>query len=403
MQPWIRKYRPETLKEVQGQDSAVTHLKEFVAKFGKGKKTVLAYGPSGSGKTCSVYALANELNYEILEINASDTRNTEQLNSKLGSAIKQQSLFKKGKIILVDEIDGLSGKQDRGATSALAKLIDETSFPIIMTANNPWDKKFSTLRRKAELVQFHHLNYTSIFAFLKRICHKEGIKYDETLLRSLSRKAGGDLRAAINDLETLVGDKKELKKQDLEELGERQQVENIIQALVKVFKTTDSYVAKTAFDNVDEDINKIVLWLDENLPKEYTKPEDLARAYDKLSKADVFKGRIRRQQHWRFLVYINDLITAGIALSKNEKYKNFVKYGPTTRILKLWRANMKYMKRKAIAEKIAEKTHSSTKVSIQNTLPYLQIIFKKNKKIGDELADYFEFDKEEAEWLSKAA
>jgi len=115
----------------------------------------------------------------------------------------------------------------------------------------------------------------------------------------------------------------------------------------------------------------------------------------------VFKGRIRRWQHWRFLVYINDLITAGIALSKDEKYKGFTKYGPTTRIFKLWKAKMKYMKRKAIAEKIAEKTHSSKKSIIQNTLPYMQVIFKKNKKSGDDLAEYFKLDKEEVDWLRK--
>jgi len=401
MQSWIRKYMPETSKDVVGQDTAVSHVKGFIQNFGIGKKAVLLYGPSGCGKTCSVHALANELNYEILEINASDTRNQEQLNLRLGVAVKQQSLFKKSKIILVDEIDGLSGRKDRGAATTLAKIIDKSSFPIVMTANNPWDQKFSILRRKSELIQFHHLNYISIFDFLKKICREESISYDEPLLRSLARKVGGDLRAAINDLQTLTGDKKEFKKQSLDELGERQQTETMMQALTKVFKTTDPDVARAAFDNVNENTDKIFLWLDENLAKEYTKPQDLARAYDKLSRADVFRGRIRRWQHWRFLVYINDLITAGIALSKDEKYKGFTKYGPTTRIFKLWKAKMKYMKRKAIAEKIAEKTHSSKKSIIQNTLPYMQVIFKKNKKSGDDLAEYFKLDKEEVDWLRK--
>ena len=139
----------------------------------------------------------------------------------------------------------------------------------------------------------------------------------------------------------------------------------------------------------------------QNLPEEYQKPEDLARAYDCLSRADVFNGRIRRWQHWRFLVYVNALISAGVAVAKDEKYKSFTSYKPTTRILKLWRANMKYQKRKSIASKIADKTHTSSKRALQDTLPYLSIIFRKNKKLAGQLAQEFELDKDEVEWLKK--
>ena len=81
---------------------------------------------------------------------------------------------------------------------------------------------------------------------------------------------------------------------------------------------------------VKEDLDESFLWLEENLPKEY-EGKDLERAFDCLSRADVFKGRIRRWQHWRFLVYINDLMTAGIALSKDEKYKKVISYTPQKR------------------------------------------------------------------------
>ena len=69
---------------------------------------------------------------------------------------------------------------------------------------------------------------------------------------------------------------------------------------LRFYKSTDPNVAITAFENVEEKLDQQLLWIDENLPKEYTKPEDLAKAYDKLSKADVFNRRIRRWQHYRF-------------------------------------------------------------------------------------------------------
>jgi len=143
-----------------------------------------------------------------------------------------------------------------------------------------------------------------------------------------------------------------------------------------------------------------LLWIDQNLPFEYVKAEDLARAYDKLSKADVFNRRIRRWQHWRFLVYINALITAGVAVSKDEKYKKFVQYKPTGRLLKLWWAKQKGMKKKAIAGKIAEKTHSSVREVLKD-IEYFKVIFKKNKEMGKAIAEYVDLDKEEVSWLRK--
>ena len=98
---------------------------------------------------------------------------------------------------------------------------------------------------------------------------------------------------------------------------------------------------------------------------------------------------------------INALITAGIAVSKKEKYKNYVQYKPTGRLLKLWWAKQKAMKKKAIAEKIAEKTHTSAKYALKNTLPYLQVAFKKNKNFRNGLVQELDLSEEEIEWLMK--
>lgn len=402
MNPFTFKYQPKTTKEIIGQNEAIKKLKDFVINFKKQKKNAaLLYGPSGTGKTISAYAIAKELNLEILEVNASDVRNADEINSLLGSAIGQMSLFSKGKLILVDEIDGLSGTKDRGGLQAITKLIEKSSFPIILTATNPWDYKFNNLKRRAEMIEFIPLDYLSIFEILKNICSKEKIKHEEEILKGLARRAGNDARAAVNDLQTLSMEAKELTKESLEELGERNKLDSMLNALVKIFKSTDPKVAITAFDTVEENLDQQLLWIDENLPREYTKPEDLAKAYDKLSKADVFNRRIKRWQHWRFLVYINALITAGIAVSKKEKYRHFVQYKPTGRLLKLWWAKQKAMKKKAIAEKIAEKTHTSTKQALKNTLPYMQIAFRKNKNFRQQLTEELDLSMEEAEWLRK--
>jgi replication factor C large subunit len=190
----------------------------------------------------------------------------------------------------------------------------------------------------------------------------------------------------------------ELTVEGLETINEREHSESIMQALVKILKSTDPAVAVSALDLVDEDIDEAILWIDENLPKEYTNPQDLARAYEILSKADVYRGRIRRWQYWRYLAYVNMLITAGIATAKDKKSTSFVTYNRTTRLLKHWMANQKYAKRKQIAQKLAAATHCSSKKALQETLPYLQKIYKNNP---EQITKELDLDEEEAEWMAK--
>lgn len=399
-QLWIHKYKPKLTKDVIGQERAVRQIQDFIANFKKQKKkAILAYGPSGCGKTASIYAIANESSLEVLEINASDTRNKDGIEKTLGNASCQLSLFSRGKLILVDEIDGVSGNEDRGGISAITEIIDKTSFPIIITADNPWDSKFSALRNKCVLVEFAVPEYTDIMQVLKNIASDEKINISDDALKSLARRSDGDFRAAINDLATMCNAKSKIEIGDLDELSTRNTLEDMPSALMKIFKTTDITLAINALENVDEELEKCALWIDENLPKEYEKPADLARAYDALSKADVFNRRIMRQQHWHFLVYISALLSAGVACAKDERYKKMVSYTPTSRILKIWRANMSNQKRNAIAAKIASHTHTSKKRALHDTLPYLQTIFQKSKSSSGILAKELDLDKEEIGWL----
>src|SRR3989344_7715831 len=115
MKNFTAKYKPLKSSDIP-QDISI--LKESILK----KECVLLGGPPGSCKTSSVYAIANELNYEVLELNASDVRNKDQIEKIIANAIKQVSLFKKGKIILIDEVDGIN-KLDYGGLPMLISLL----------------------------------------------------------------------------------------------------------------------------------------------------------------------------------------------------------------------------------------------------------------------------------------
>jgi replication factor C large subunit len=219
--PWTQKYRPRTTGEITGQGVPLQMLKRFVAGFGKQRKrAMLLYGPPGCGKTSSVHALANELGLELLEVNASDYRTAAEIEAKVGMASGQLSLFGTGKIILVDEIDGIAGQKDRGGVVTLAKLVAKSAFPIVITANNPFGKKFSALRKVAEMVEFQPLDYTAAEAVLEKVCRAEGITCPVDALKALALRCGGDVRGALTDLQILGIDGK-ITREELNDLSDR--------------------------------------------------------------------------------------------------------------------------------------------------------------------------------------
>jgi len=120
--PWCEKYRAECFNDVKGQELAIDKVKSFLRRFPE-KKAVVLYGGPGVGKTSLAYAIAAELDAEILELNASDLRDKEKINEIIKPASEQMPLFKRNKVILIDEVDGISAR-DRGGLQALLDIID---------------------------------------------------------------------------------------------------------------------------------------------------------------------------------------------------------------------------------------------------------------------------------------
>lgn len=372
------KYRPRNLGEVVSNNLAISKLRSFV-QSGNGKKALMLYGPSGTGKSCSVYALAEELGYEVVEINASDYRNKENIIGIVRNAAIQRSLFDVEKIIIIDEVDGLAGNEDRGGVQEVIRVIDDANAIIILITNDPWIDKLNALRQKCELAEFNKIDYLSILKLLKKICECENIKAREEDLIALARKVDGDLRAAINDLQALI----EHGVIEVDDVGKRERKENIFAILKSILADKDLKKMFYLMDNNDIEPDELFLWLDENLPESYKHKDDLARAYDMLSRADVYRGRIRRQQYWRLLAYVSSMLNIGISLSKKNSINPFVKYKRTTRLLKIWKAKAKNAKKIAMAGRFANATHTSIKRAVKD-FDYIRQILK-DKTIASEL------------------
>ena len=362
--PWCEKYRARCFNDIKGQELAIDKIRFFLKSFPK-KRAIVLHGAPGIGKTSLAYAIASEMDAEILELNASDFRNKAKILEIIGPASQQKSLFKKNKIILIDEVDGISATKDRGGLGELLVLLERSVFPIIITANDIWNKKFSLLRRKTEVVALKEIDYKVMLKILNNVCEKENCVVSNEVLTSIAIKARGDIRAALNDLQILSKmDSPEL----IKELGDRNKEESIFSALQYVFQNAkiNAKMIKV-YDEVNMPIDDIFLWVEENLPLAY-KGEELCRAIDALSLADVFRGRIRRQRHWRFMVYEYFLLGAGIAGVKEYNRSCWTSYKKPSRILKIWLQNQRAAKKKTICQKYAKLCHISTKTAMKDFL-----------------------------------
>lgn len=401
--PWAYKYSPKLLDDLVIDPKIVSKVTNFLESFFNKrptKKSIFLHGPTGVGKTSLAYAAANSFDCEVVEVNSSDTRNKDSIQKIIGMATGQMSLFSKSKIILIDEVDGISGRYDRGGMPELLKIIKSSAFPFIITAMNPWDSKFSGLRKESLMIELPETNPADVFTLLKRISESEKIKYNDDSLKYIARNCGGDLRGAANDLQgsivkgvvddTLVRDSENV----------RDVTSTIPDALKTVFKSKNFELLNSAFNNFEGDFNNVMSWEEYNLPSEYgNDPKALANAYEYLSKADVFNRRIRRWQYWRYLVYINTFLSVGVGLSKTDVNTKNIKYKQSSHPLKIWMANRRNAKKKALAGKLSPKIHHSSKETIKNFQFFLHMC--KNKQFLESFSEEFKLDKEEVKWLKE--
>ncbi len=372
---WTRKYAPRSLKEFVNQKESVEKFLKWYSNWKKHKKPCLIYGPPGVGKTCFVYAFAHEKNLEVIELNASDFRDAETLKRILGSAVAQSTLSGRGKVFLIDEIDGVAGREDRGGIGEILKIIPQAKSPLIFTANDAWEPKLRSIREACELIEFKKIPLRDMEKALKHILSKEHIECDEGVIKQIALRNEGDLRGAINDLEIVARGKRKITLKDLEVLGYREREQNIFDTIKIIFKTKSLRGARFAIMSSDRDPEELMWWIENNIFNEYENPEEVAKAFELLSKADIFRKRIASRQNWRLMMYMIDLI-ASVAVCKKDVYRKFTKYQYPDRLRILSQTKFERAFEKEKLDKLAKKLHCSTRKVKTEFLPYLKNILK---------------------------
>ena len=443
--PWVEKYRPQSIKEmalptakaeghrVQVAEELINFVHNFfkemkrineenkiikthnritdekehkeLLKIDPVKAAILLEGPPGVGKTSIAYALANDLNMEVIETNASDTRTREALEKRLTETTKSRGIMdfvaqSKQKIILIDEVDGIYGTKDRGAVPAIIDLVQNTQFPILMCSNE-YKQALQTLYKNVRRFEIQPLSEEEMFKIAQNILTKEKISnLKPKELEAIIKKNNGDLRGVINDLQAITQGLSTEDNTDLILSLRRDSTEEIFSLIRDLFQNVSTLKeARDLTDKSDVDYNFLYKWVNENLPTFMNVNEDVANAFENLSLADEIFGRIRKNQYYALLPYFYDLFAGGVVLSRK---KSRATQGFRRVVFPRYVTSGRYsltIAERSIIEKIKQKYDISQFEAIQDFIPFLRILSNTSRRQLKNISDWLELDGKEKKVL----
>ena len=392
-EPWTEKYRPRTLDDVLGNPGAVTDLRRWADSWSHrvpDKRAVILEGEPGVGKTSAAIALAGDMGWTPVEMNASDSRTASAIRDVALRGATQQTFDGTGvylrteeggrKLIILDEADNVFGREDQGGIGAVVDVVRRTHQPIVLIANDYYElvRRSSALRGLCKTIRFQGILAPTVRSVLERIARSEGLELSRELLGHIAERAEGDLRAAINDLQMIAEGRSEVPESASASVGMRDREISVFAALREIFESGDAKRARDAYERLDEAPEDMLLWVDENLPLAYRNPADLASGLGAITRADQFLGRSRWRQAYGLWSYAADLMTAGVAVARHGR--------PASAQLRfpLWltmmsRSRARRSVRDSLGRKLGSYLHMSRRSAIQETLPTFSTLFN-----GDE-------------------
>ncbi|MCJ7515896.1 MAG: DNA polymerase III subunit gamma/tau [Dehalococcoidia bacterium] len=222
-QVFYRKWRPQNLSEVVGQEHVTQTLRHAVAG-GRVAHAYLFCGPRGTGKTstgrilakainclnpeqgepCNSCALCKAINEssapDIIEIDAASNRGIDEIRD-LREKVNYSPNLARYKVYIIDEVHMIT----KEASNAFLKTLEEPPpHAIFILATTEPHKVLSTIMSRCQRFDFHRLSQSAVIFKLNLICEKENIKIASEALRLIAKVSTGSLRDSENLLEQLV-------------------------------------------------------------------------------------------------------------------------------------------------------------------------------------------------------
>ena len=391
MTDWTETYRPTTLSEVRGNNKARDALKQWAETWSNHGEAVILHGSPGVGKTSAAHALASDMGWPVMELNASDSRTKDEIDRVAGRAATNTTLGGTRQLVILDEADNLHQHKDRGGAAAMTRLVKNATQPIVLIANEYYEMS-SGLRSACREIEFRDVSARSIVPVLRDICRQENVTFDESVLESIAEQNRGDLRGAIKDLQAREHDG-EIRASGSE--GERDRTEDIFAFLDSVLKEDTAEDALRTAYAVDETPDNLLQWIEDKVPKVY-EDEELADAYEHLSNADVWLGRVRATQEYSYWRYATDNVAAGVAAVRRRERSGWTRYGGAP-----YRSS-RNATRDYVARRIAEVAGVSTATARREVVPYLSVMTHhcNNRELTVRMAARYDLDAEHVSFIT---
>jgi replication factor C large subunit len=331
---WSEKHRPRTVQEMVGNEDARIAAIKWLAGWVSGSRPLLLVGPPGTGKTTLVHTLARQLDYDVVEMNASDIRNKEALQARIIPVFQNTAnLIGKKIMLFLDEVDGISGREDTGGLDTLIDLMKEPTAPVIMAANEK-SLKIRKLVKACKMIEFKPVPSRLLILLLDHILQSEGVKLglgDRKLIVDNSR---GDIRSLLNSAQSRAAGYSTVSNKDIIDVDIADAINGYFnagsmeQAMQFITKADVLYPDPRYRPISPEERRKDMLSaLFSSIVSSHIEQHDLALLLDVLSRADMMVGRANASRQWHLLKYINSIIATGLyekSRQKSIKYSQYV-------------------------------------------------------------------------------
>ena len=313
-----------------GNENSRKKIIEWLVKWSNGTKPLLLVGPPGVGKTSFVHALCYEFDIDLVELNASDTRNKNTLSQVIFPIFSNDSLTGKNFLLFLDEIDGISNREDSGGLEFLIELFKEPSIRVVMAANKS-NEVIKKLSKVSKTVTFSPIPPRLLMLYLDRFLRIQNYTMKFADRADVVRNCSGDVRSLLNAAQVKVAGYTTMKNPMLEI-----DIENMInqffssktfeQALDVVMRADTSY-SDPRFGQSSEDRRKDILSaFFSSIVMSKIDLFTISVLLDKLSQLDVILSRSLILRNWKILRYFPLILTKSLFYESRNKYIRYNRY-----------------------------------------------------------------------------
>ena len=318
------------ISDFVGNENSRKKIIEWFVKWENGSKPILLVGPPGVGKTSFVHALCREFNMDLVDLNASDTRNKNMLAQIVFPIFSNASLTGKNYVLFLDEIDGISKREDSGGLDFLVELFKEPTIRVIMAANKS-NEAVKKISKVSKTVTFAPIPPRLSMLYLDKILKIQNSSLKVNNKLELVRNSIGDIRALLNAAQVMTAGystaKRPVVEIDIENMINQFFSFNTFDEALEIVRGADVSYSDPRFGQSSEDRRKDVLAaFFASIVMSKIEMATLSTLLDRLSELDVILSRSLVMRNWKILRYFPLILTKSLFYESRSKYIRYNRY-----------------------------------------------------------------------------